>query len=455
MNINILDFGAKGDGSNDASYIQHAINNCSSNGGGRVIIPSNQTFTSGPFELKSNVELYLEGNSFIKASTDQSLYTVSAFKDNYSEGSLWISARNANNISITGTGALDGSGTEFMLNEEQTHYNYKIEDNIDMRPHLLTMYGCNNITIKDVTFRNAAYWCIHPVGCQDILIHGIRILNSLKVRNCDGIDPDHSRNVRISDCYIESADDCICLKCRREFDEYGPTENVTVTGCTLVSTSCAIKLGSENTQGIRNSVFNAIIISGTNRAIGIQNRDEGVIENIIFSNIVTEGRLFHDVWWGKAEPIYITAFNREDNALLRFPPDGIRLPVGDIRNISFSNIRCISENGIFINGNEDSRPHDIQFDNVRIKLNKTSKYPGGMHDRRPCNIEGIINSGTAGFHFETCDDIRLTNCQVSWGENRPEYYHHALLANDAKDIEVINFKGESAKTGLESIVINK
>lgn len=116
------------------------------------------------------------------------------------------------------------------------------------------------------------------------------------VRNCDGIDIDHSNKVRISDCLIESGDDCICLKNRREFAEYGSCEDIVVTNCTLTSRSCAIKIGSENVDKINNvSVDNCIIID-SNRGIGIQNRDEGTVSNVTFSNMILDCHLFSDVW---------------------------------------------------------------------------------------------------------------------------------------------------------------
>lgn len=453
---NVLDFKATGDGiTNDKNSIQEAIDRCYEDGGGTVLFPSGKIYLTGPFKIRSNVNIHVEGNALIKASTDESLYIESAFKENRSEGSIWISAREACNISITGTGKIDGQGTEFMLNEESTHYNYKMENGIDRRPHLLTMIGCTNVTIKDVTFSNSAYWCIHPIGCQDVLISGVRILNSLKVRNCDGIDPDHCRNVRISDCYIESADDCICLKTRREYDEYGPTENITVTGCTLVSTSCAIKLGSENVSGIRNVVFNSIIITSSNRGLGIQNRDEGIIENITFSNIYIESRLFDDVWWGKAEPISITTFRREDDSLLRFKPGQTKGLAGKVQNLLFQNISCQSENGIYISGCDEARPKNIIFDNVQLKINKSTRYIGGMFDRRPCNVEGLANTGTSGFNLNHADDIEIRNCRVTWGENRPNYYNHVIYAKNVNDLSLNNIKGESASDIKKRIVIEE
>ena len=439
--FNIVDFGALGDGkTNNAEAIQAAIDACNAAGGGNVVVPGGSVFVTGPFHFKSNVNLVVEANAILKASTDESLYTRSAFKENRSEGSMWISGFEAHRIGISGRGIIDGQGTEFMVDEEKTHYNYKIEDNVDMRPHLLTLVGCHNITIRDVTFRNAAYWCLHPVGCEDVLITGVRILNSLKVRNCDGIDPDHCRNVRISDCYIESADDCICPKTRREYAEYGPTENVTVTGCTLVSTSCAIKLGSENVSGIRNVVFSSIIISASNRALGIQNRDEGVIENIQFNNIIIETRLFADVWWGKAEPISITAFKRPKDALIRFAHGETEGRIGPVRNIGFHNIMADSENGVYLCGCPDSRPENIFFDNVNLKISRKTNYAGGLYDRRPCDAQGIVNEKTSGFFIQEADDIRIRDCRVVWGDNQSHDFGEALKQRDVNGLEISGFQ---------------
>lgn len=441
---NILDFGAIGDGCfNNASVIQQAIDTCSQNGGGRVVVPAGGVFVTGPFDLKSHVELNLEPNATLRASTDEALYTQTPFR-NRSEGSIWIGARDARNISITGAGIIDGRGSAFMASEEPTHYNYKMENGVDLRPHLLTLIGCHNITIRDVTFKDAAYWCIHPAGCTDVLIQGVRVLNSLKVRNCDGIDIDHCRNVRITSCYIESADDCICIKNRRDFDEYGPCENITVTGCVLTSTSCAIKLGSENMDAMRNLIFDSCVIRATNRGVGIQNRDEGSIENVIFSNIIIQGRLFADVWWGKAEPIYVTAFKRAPGTRFRFPEGETEGRVGKVKNIRFINILCQSENGVYVSGCDDSRIEDLLFENVRVEINKTTTYRGGLYDRRPCDVPGIIERRSAGFYLNQADEVTLRNCKVVWGPNRPDYFGHAAEAHDVNGLKIDYLKGTAA-----------
>jgi len=63
--------------------------------------------------------------------------------------------------------------------------------------------------------------------------------------NSDGIDPDHCKNVRISNCHIECGDDCIVLKNSGDYKKYGDCENITIKGCTLISTSAALIFGTE------------------------------------------------------------------------------------------------------------------------------------------------------------------------------------------------------------------
>ena len=216
---------------------------------------------------------------------DESIYTESAFGENRGEGMMWISGKDLKNVSITGTGTIDGNGVAFMGKELEDSYELKPVTDFDPRPHVLTLTNIEKLVIRDITIRNSAYWTVHLIGCRDASIDGISILNNLKIRNGDGIDVDHSKDVRISNCFIESGDDCICLKNRREFEQYGSCEDVVVSNCTMTSRSCAIKIGSENMDSINRVLFTNCIIKDSNRGIGIQNRDEGTVTNVVFSNM--------------------------------------------------------------------------------------------------------------------------------------------------------------------------
>lgn len=445
----IVAYGAVGDGhKDDAAAIQKAIDACSAAGGGRVVVPSGKTYLAGPFKLKSFVEFYVETNAKVLANPDEKVYTESAFRANKGEGMIWIGGENLVNVTIRGNGTIDGNGISFMGAELEDSYVLKPFHVIDPRPHILTIVGGKNIRIHDLTIQNSAYWTVHLIGCDDVVIDNITLLNSLKVRNSDGIDLDHSKNVRISNCYIESGDDCICLKNRREYEEFGACENITVTNCTMSSRSCAIKIGSENMDSINNVIINNCIISKSNRGIGIQNRDEGTVSNVIFSNIIVDSHLFSDVWWGKAEPIYVTAYPRakgnNKDAGWRFPKGQTEGRVGAVTNIYFSNIKCVSENGIYVGAESADKVAGIVFEGVDILINKTTTIPGGVYDRRPSNIEGLLKAPTSAFFLDKASRITIRNCAVTWGINRPDYFADVIESKDVIDLTLINLEGKPA-----------
>ena len=384
-----MDFGAKGNGmSDDASAIQKAIDACSEAGGGNVVFSTNHTFISGPVELKSNINIVLEANSVWKANPDESIYKLSAFGENRGEGMMWIYAKDAKNISIMGKGTIHGNGVAFMGKELHDSYELKPVTTFDPRPHVLTLFGVDNLTIRDITIRDGAYWTVHLIGCNGAVIDGINLLNNLKIRNGDGIDLDHSKNVRISNCHITSGDDCICLKNRREYEAYGSCHDITVTNCVMTSRSCAIKIGSENMDSIYNVVFDNCVITRSNRGLGIQNRDEGTVTDVVFSNIQMDCQLWSDVWWGQAEPIYVTSYPRANgnhkDANWRFPKGKTKGRCGEVSRIFFNNITAVSENGCFVGGDEKGKVNNIYFNNVRLFNKKVTNYEGGQIDLRPC-----------------------------------------------------------------------
>jgi polygalacturonase len=448
-NFIITAYGAKGDGKTDnAKAIQKAIDACSAAGGGKVIVPAGQVFMTGPFDLKSNIEFCVEVNAKVLANPDEAVYTKSAFRDNKGEGTIWIGGENLVNVTICGAGTIDGNGESFMGAELDDSFVLKPFTIIDPRPHLLTIVGGKNIRIKDLTIRNSAYWTVHLIGCDDVAIDNITLLNNLKVRNSDGIDLDHSKNVRISNCYIESGDDCICLKNRREYEEFGACENITVSNCTMTSRSCAIKIGSENMDRISHVLINNCIVKKSNRGIGIQNRDEGTVSEVIFSNIIVDSHLFSDVWWGKAEPIYVTAYPRakgnNKDAGWRFPKGETEGRVGAVSNIYFSNVKCVSENGIYVGGASADKVTGIYFDQVDLTIDKTTTIPGGVYDRRPSNVEGILKDKSSAFYLDKASNIMIRNSSVIWGKNRPDYFGYAVDSHEVTGLKIVNLDAESA-----------
>lgn len=282
MIYNILDFGALGDGkSNDAAAIQRAVDVCSANGGGRVLIPGGKTYCTGSICLKSNVDFHIESGAVLKASLKfedyapsspesgdvlQAASEVPSYVNCEYHGRprhYFIYALHGEHIKITGEGTIDGSEEIYHGVTDQYHIEGKFYPRIPM----IFVEDICHFTVKDVTLTKCGFWTIHPVGCYDVLIEGIRILNNTKMANCDGIDPDHCDQVRIFNCHIECGDDCIVLKTSQDFEEYGPCSNVIISGCTLISTSSAIKIGTDSESDFYNVIKYSI--QGTTQGNGL------------------------------------------------------------------------------------------------------------------------------------------------------------------------------------------
>lgn len=413
MDYSVLDFGAVGDGTHDdTAAIQSAIDACHDAGGGRVVLPGGRIYRSGALVLRSSLELHLEMGAVLKGSDrleDYQLFgpktsqvirqAVPSYVNCEYSGApthYFLYARDCEDLAITGPGRIDGNEEIFYGGVTKWH----IEGLFYPRAPMLFLENVRHLTITQVTLTRSAFWTVHMIGCRDVLIDGIRILNNLRMANCDGIDPDHCRDVRIANCHIECADDCIVFKNTAAAKQYGPCENITVTNCTLTSTSAAIKFGSESEDPFKNILIQNCVISRSNRGISLQLRDKGSIENVSFQNIAIQTRLFHrEVFWGMAEPIALTVLKRKENT-----------QVGHIRNIRFSNIFCESENGILLYGEQPGHISDITFSNVSLDLRQATDHEKGLHDLRPTIGPAYTDQGLFHVYGHNAANVRFTDC---------------------------------------------
>jgi hypothetical protein len=172
------------------------------------------------------------------------------------------------------------------------------------------------------------------------------------------------------------------------------------------------------------------------------------VTDVVFSDIIINSHLFSDVWWGKAEPIYVTAYRRANgnnkDANWRFPKGKTEGSVGNVSNIYFSNIKGVSENGIYVGAESADKISGVVFDQVDLMINKSTNIIGGIYDRRPAKVDGLLSAGTSGFYLDAATGITIRNSSVNWGDNRPAYFKHVLESHGVNNLKTINLDGEAA-----------
>ncbi len=439
MDFNVLDFGAAGDGVTvDTAAIQAAIDACRAAGGGRVTLPGGHVYRSGLLTLCSDLELRLEMGAVLRGSDSLEDYVpagavrapggrpgVPSYVNCEYTGAPWcffLRAKDCENIAVTGPGSIDGNQEIFFGAVTESH----IEGAFYPRAPMLFLENCRHVTLREVTLTRSAFWTVHLVGCRDVLIDGIRILNDLRMANCDGIDPDHCRDVRIANCHIRCADDCIVFKNTAAAMEYGPCENITVTNCTLTSTSAAIKFGTESEDLFRNILIENCVISRTNRAISLQLRDKGSIRDVAFRNIAVDTRLFDpETYWGAAEPIAVTVLPRH--------PD---TRVGTVSDILFDGVFCECENGILLYSHAPGGISGVTVRDLRLRLRSRTDREKGRHDLRPNSIGAAMEPGLSYIRAHNVHDSRFTGCRFSADGDMEALMAERLCLTDCRDLEV-------------------
>jgi len=266
LNVRDVEFGAKGDGkTKDTLAIQQAIERCSVLGGGEVAVPAGDYLT-GALALRSNVVLRVEPGATLNGSTDMADYPFAQvrWEGHWVKGYLgFISATDAENIGIVGSGKIIGNPTLRGRNERVTGYRF---------PALLEFNNCKNVRVEDVYTQQFGMWSIHPVYCENVTFRNVAVHGA-----ADGIDVDSCKHTVIDGCYFDTGDDSISLKSGRgaEGNEIGRVcEDTLITNCTLSDAGFAnIGIGSETAAGVRNvRIEKCKFIHARSHAIFIKSR---------------------------------------------------------------------------------------------------------------------------------------------------------------------------------------
>jgi polygalacturonase len=420
--LNVLDFGAKGDGTTlDTAAIQRAIDAAGVDD--VVLVPRKQTFLIATLNLKGDMEFRFDGTLLI--STNQSDYS----------GDGVLMASNAPNLTISGKGKLLGQSLSFMTKYDAPNEWWLFKE---WRPKMFVLTGCTNLLVRDITFGDAPYWGLHMLGCEKVLVDNVTVKNRLDVPNCDGIDPDHCRYVEIKNCHLTCGDDAIVVKSTRQTNDFGDCAHINVHDCVINTQDAGLKIGTETVGAIYDVMFQRCKITSSSRGLCIQLRDEGDISGITFRDIEFVSRFHSDPWWGRGEAISFTAIPRNSATKL-----------GKLRDVLVENVSGRAENSIRINGTETSHIEKVVLKDVSVKFARWTKYIGGVYDNRPTKVlQPIELHGADGIDLRCADDVSIKDCSLEWGKAPEGQFGAALATENVRYLNLYGFEGDSAEHSI-------
>ncbi|WP_317198420.1 rhamnogalacturonidase [Salegentibacter lacus] len=465
--FNIQDYGAVGDGKNlDTEAINKAIEAASEAGGGTVYFPAG-TYLSYSIRLKNDIHLYLGAGAILKAAgeNDGGRYDdpgegagneYQDFGHSYWRNSL-IWGENLNNVTISGPGIIQGE------NLSRGFYDYEKWDEKGIPAGNLMWKGggnkaialklCTNVILKDFTIIKGGHFGILATGVDNFTIDNLKIDT-----NRDGMDIDACRNVRISNCTVNSPnDDAIVLKSSFGLGFARATENVTITNCqvsgydvgTMIDGTYQtkeghlvpdqegptgrIKFGTESNGGFKNITISNCVFDRS-RGLALETVDGGLLEDVSINNITMRNIT--------NSPFFLRLAGRMRG------PEGVE--PGKLRRVNISDITVYNADSHFssiISGIPGHDIEDVRFSNIDIWYRPLDSARTQIQKIVPEYIKtypepakfGVMPS--YGFFIRHVKNIEMVNVNVHYmgEEDRP-----AIILDDVKGAKFQNVDAQKA-----------
>lgn len=371
-------YGAKVDGVSDDTAAVQAAMDAAAQVGGHCLLAGG-TYLCGTLYLHSDLTLEVAAKAVLKASPDIRLYPDNTHHNRYrNETELdrcFLFAENAENVTLCGTGIIDGNGGAF--GQRGAFHNGKGNP----RPMLLRMLRCCHVHLRDLRLSNAASWTTAFLDSSYIWAENLDIQNSLNY-NGDGLDFDSCHHIWVRGCHIDGTDDNLCLQSSGR-----PVYAVHISDCSFTSVCAGIRIGLKSVGSISDVVIsNCTMRNIWREGIKLECTEGGSITNILVQNVA-----MHNV----RRPIFALLNNR-------FEPDGLgssvelnHVPsIGTMARLRFTGITAVDDETMFesqrrFGGDVMGSP---AFNGIRFDANAN-------HPIRDVTLDCITYIAAGGIHL--------------------------------------------------------
>ncbi|MBV8830668.1 MAG: glycoside hydrolase family 28 protein [Acidobacteriaceae bacterium] len=432
--FDVRTFGATADGKTlDTAAINRAIESASNSGGGTVRFPAGN-YLSYSIHLKSNVTLSLEtGTTIIGAdspaqgsSASSGAYDLAEpnqpwepyqdYGHNHWHNSLMCGI-GLENVAIIGPGLIWGRG----LSHGRRRDPGPIAEQPGVGNKAIALKNCRNVLLRDFGILHGGHFGILATGVDNLTIDNL-IIDTIR----DGMDIDCCRNVRVSNCAVNSPwDDGICLKSSYALGEARSTDMVNITNCFVsgsfeegallnatfkkfapdfrVPRTGRIKFGTESNGGFRNITISNCAFDGCD-GLALESVDGALLEDVTVTNI-TMRDIVHD-------PLFLRLGRRMRG------PEG--RPIGTFQRVIISNIVChnsASKGSSLILGIPEKNIQDLRIHDVYIEHQGggTREMAGTQPAEQDIEYPDPGRFGTTpshGFYIRHVKNIDMSNIEI-------------------------------------------
>ena len=363
--INIKDYGAKGDSTDVTEIIQKAIDFAEQKGGGKIYFPEG-IYVSSTIYLKSNVFLQLAKGALLLGSSEYEQYDEVAplyesfflREDRYPKR-VMIVASDVENAGIEGAGTIDGNGQHPNLNVERLE-----------AVNTIRFIKCKNMRIEGIdgrlTVRNSSHWTIQPINVDGLTIRNVFVSN-FGGNTPDGLAISDCKNVLVENIEVEADDDAITLK---SGTPEIIMENIIIRNSIGRSRVCGFKTGPQTFGTIRNVLISNCHFEGAKEPPGTQyDPQNGIFINVSNGGMVEDVRVKNCTIEGFPSALSVVISKLTSSYWKNYWPDAaMPSDYGIIRNISFENIEGsnLGNLGIIVEGRESSPIQNIKFNNLNL-----------------------------------------------------------------------------------------